>query len=136
MISFRIICLLTLGLLAACAKPMYRNRHHARGEASYYANSYNGRKTATGDIFSNNGYTAASNQFRLGAYVRVTNRKNGQTVYVQVNDRMGKTKRIIDLTTAAAGKLGFVKEGVAPVKVKVVRAGKAKRRIRKQQKHA
>lgn len=124
-----IVC---LAIMAGCSRPMYRNKHHARGQASYYSDKYNGRKTATGEVFSNSGYTAASNQFRLGAYVKVTNRANGNTVYVHINDRMGKTKRVIDLTTAAADKLGFRREGVARVKVKVVRDGKAKRKIRKQ----
>jgi rare lipoprotein A len=123
---------LLLVMLASCSRPMYRNRHHARGEASYYADKYNGRKTAAGEVFSNSGYTAASNQFRLGAYVRVTNRRNGKTVYVRINDRMGKTKRVIDLTTAAADKLAFRREGVAPVKVKVVNNAKGKRKIKKQ----
>jgi len=128
---FYIAVLIFLCSLQAYAH-RYKHKHKARGIASYYSNKYDGRKTATGDVFSNNGYTAASNKFRLGAYVRVTNRANGKHVYVQVNDRMGNWDRLIDLTTAATMQLGFKQEGLAHVKVKVVHDRKGKRGIRRQ----
>ncbi len=117
------------------AKIKYKHRHHARGTATYYATKYEGRKTATGDVFSNSGYTAASNKFNLGVYARVTNLGNGKKVYVKINDRMGDVDRVIDLTHAAANRLGFLKQGTARVKVKVVRPGKGKRKIRRQLRH-
>lgn len=113
----------------------YKQKHKARGEASFYGKKYEGKKTATGEIFSNKGYTAASNLFRLGAYVRVTNQNNEKVVYVKVNDRMGHAKRIIDLTQAAAEDLSFVREGTAPVTVKVVKDRKGRRKIRKQERN-
>jgi rare lipoprotein A len=114
------------------ARVRYKKKHKAHGVASYYSNKYEGRKTANGETFSNEGYTAASNKFRLGAYVRVRNKTNGHTVYVKVNDRMGDQKRLIDLTTATSDALGFRKAGLADVKVKLVRPGKARRKIRRQ----
>lgn len=110
----------------------YKHKHKAHGIASYYSNKYDGKKTATGDVFSNRGFTAASNKFRLGAYARVTNRSNGKHVYVKINDRMGNGKRLIDLTLAATEQLDFKREGTARVKVKVVRERKGRRGIRRQ----
>ena len=129
---FIIFLLLLLNTVYAQAR--YKHKHKAHGEASYYAEKYNGRKTADGTVFTNNGFTAASNKFRLGAYAKVINRENGNVVYVLINDRMGNKKRVIDLTTAAAKKLDFIKQGTAKVKVKVVKPGKGKRKIRKQMK--
>lgn len=96
-----------------------------KGIASFYASKFNGRKTATGEIFSNSGMTAASNTFRLGTWVKVTNTRNGKTVIVKVNDRMApsmhKKGRILDLTQAAAKKLDFVRAGTTSVKVEIIK---------------
>ena len=113
----------------------YKHKHKARGTASYYAGKYDGRKTSTGDVFSNEGYTAASNKFRLGAYARVKDLENGKTVYVLINDRMGNQERLIDLTTAAADYLDCRKQGLAHVRVKVVHDRKGRRHIRRQQRN-
>jgi rare lipoprotein A len=128
----RIIATLLLMLCCIGTQARFRHKHKARGIASYYSNKYEGRKTANGDVFTNRGYTAASNKFRLGAYARVTNRSNGSHVYVRINDRMGNDKRLIDLTVAATEKLGFKQQGTTRVKVKVVKARKGKRHIRRQ----
>lgn len=130
----RIHFVIAIGLLSctSCSRNTYQNRHRAHGTASYYSQKYEGKNTASGEVFRNKGYTAASNKFRMGAYVKVINKRNGQYVYVKVNDRMGNTKRLIDLTLAATQQLGFQQAGTTPVTVKVVRAGKAKRRIRRQ----
>src|SRR5690606_12550735 len=78
------------------------------GIASYYHPRFVGRLTATGDVFSNEKFTAASNHFKLGTYVKVTNLRNGRFVYVRINDRMGQPDRIIDLTQKAAEALHFI----------------------------
>ena len=92
------------------------------GQASYYAVKFQGRKTANGEKFNHSIYTGACNMLPLGTWVRVTNLKNGKTVVVKINDRLhAKTKRLIDLTKTAAQKLGFVKAGLARVKVEVLR---------------
>lgn len=91
------------------------------GIASYYASSFNGQKTATGEIFSNKNYTAASNRLPLGTYVKVTNPRNNKWVIVKVNDRMSKyNKRAIDLTKAAARELHMISRGIARVEIEVI----------------
>src|SRR5690348_358693 len=84
------------------------------GIASYYHDKFEGRKTATGDIFDNDKFTAASNKLKLGSYVKVTNLSNNEVVYVKINDRMAAgNKRIIDLASVAAKKLNFQNRGTA-----------------------
>jgi rare lipoprotein A len=91
------------------------------GVASFYANKFSGRKTANGEIFNQQKFTAAHNSLPLGTYIRVTNLRNGKTVVVKVNDRLHhRNKRLVDLTYAAAKKLGFVKNGITKVKVEVL----------------
>lgn len=97
------------------------------GIASFYHNKFEGRKTATGEVFDNDNFTAASNFFKLGSYVRVTNLNNGHVVYVKVNDRMGHPSRVIDLTENAARKLKFVNRGTTKVKIEQVSAQEAKK---------
>lgn len=87
------------------------------GEASYYHNRFEGKKTASGQPYSKHKLTAASNKFNLGDSIRVTNTKNNKKVTVVVNDRMSNNGRLIDLSRAAADSLGFVKDGVTVVKV-------------------
>lgn len=99
------------------------------GIASYYHNKFNGRKTANGEIFRNSGYTAASNHFPLGTYVKVTNKRNGHFVYVKINDRMGHKGRVIDLTERAAIDLNFKQKGLTQVNIEVVSAEEGKRKI-------
>ncbi|HLS71916.1 MAG TPA: septal ring lytic transglycosylase RlpA family protein [Chitinophagaceae bacterium] len=90
------------------------------GIASFYHDKFVGRPTATGDIFTNEGYTAASNFFKLGTYVKVTNTVNGKFIYVKINDRMGHPTRVIDLTERAAKDLDFINRGVVKVKIEEV----------------
>lgn len=94
------------------------------GIASFYSKSLDSTKTATGEIFLNSKLTAASNNYRLNTIVKVTNIKNGRTVIVRINDRMhpkmAKKGRIVDLSRAAARKLGFLSKGLTKVKVEVV----------------
>lgn len=91
------------------------------GMASFYSNKFNGRKTANGEIFSQNKLTCACNVLPLGTWVKVTNLRNGRTVIVKTNDRLHpRMKRIVDLTRAAAVKLGYVSSGLTRVKVEVL----------------
>lgn len=92
------------------------------GQASYYASKFEGRKTASGEIFRHNKLTAACNSLPLGTWIKVTNLKNGKSVVVKTNDRLhNKTRRLVDLTRAAAQKLGFIKSGLTRVKVEVLK---------------
>lgn len=91
------------------------------GTASYYADKFTGRKTATGDIYSHTKLTAACNVLALGTWIRVTNLRNNKTVIVKVNDRLHpKNKRIVDLSRLAAEKLGYISRGLTQVKVEVL----------------
>ena len=91
------------------------------GQASFYANKFNGRKTASGEIFSQNKMTCACNVLKLGTWVRVTNLRNGKSVIVKVNDRLHPSmKRIVDLSSAAAKQLGYRARGLTRVRVDVL----------------
>ncbi len=82
------------------------------GIASVYA--YSGQRTASGERAQPNGFTAAHRTLPFGTRVRVTNRNNGRSVMVRINDRGPFMRgRVIDLTPAAARALGF--NGLAPV---------------------
>lgn len=90
-----------------------------RGKASFYAAKFNGRKTATGEIFNNKLFTAASNLLPLGSMVIVSRPDTNLCVVVKVNDRMHPKHqaRVIDLSHSAAKYLDMVREGVAKVQV-------------------
>jgi rare lipoprotein A len=91
------------------------------GQASFYSNKFNGRRTANGEIFDQKKLTCACNVLPLGTWIKVTNLKNGKTVIVKVNDRIHpKMKRIVDLSRAAAQKLGYISNGLTRVKVEPV----------------
>ncbi len=106
-----------------------------KGIASFYHDKFEGRRTATGDIFDNDKFTAASNKLKLGSYVKVTNVSNGEVVYVKINDRMAKSNtRLIDLASVAAKKLDFHRKGITKVKVEVVPAEEGKTGILAQNK--
>lgn len=91
------------------------------GVASFYSNKFNGRKTSSGEIFSQQKLTGAHNTLPMGTYVRVTNLKNGKSIVVKINDRLHhRNKRIIDLTRTGAQKLGYLKSGLTRVKLEVL----------------
>lgn len=91
------------------------------GQASFYANKFNGRRTASGEIFDQKKLTCACNVLPLGTWIKVTNLRNKKTVIVKVNDRIHpKMRRVVDLSRAAAQKLGFVSGGLTRVKVELV----------------
>lgn len=92
------------------------------GKATYYPNILNGHETASGATFHQVDHTAASNKLPLGTRAKITNLKTGKSTQVTVTDRgpaLGSRK--IDLTKKAANEIGLThKEGVAPVKIKVI----------------
>lgn len=91
------------------------------GQASFYANKFHGRRTASGEIFDQKKFTCACNVLPLGTWVKVTNLKNKRSVIVKINDRIHpKMRRVADLTRAAAQKLGYISSGLTRVKVEVV----------------
>jgi rare lipoprotein A len=103
----------------------YRVNQILRGECSYYAEKFHGRKTANGEIYDMYGYTAAHKSLPFNTILEVTNLKNGKTVRVRVNDRGPYKKgRILDLSLSAAEKIGLVKSGVTQIEAKIIKLGK------------
>ena len=97
------------------------NKHALNGTASWYGPRFHGKKTASGEIYNQHKLTAAHKTLPLGTKARVTNLDNGTTVEVEINDRGPFIEgRIIDLSRAAAGALGFVESGTAPVQVELI----------------
>jgi len=96
-------------------------KHVLNGTASWYGPRFHGKKTASGEIYDQSKFTAAHKTLPLGTKARVTNLDNGSAVEVEINDRGPFVEgRIIDLSRAAAGALGFVESGTAPVQVKLI----------------
>ncbi|WP_423898092.1 septal ring lytic transglycosylase RlpA family protein [Candidatus Pelagadaptatus aseana] len=94
------------------------------GGASWYGKKFHGRRTSNGEVYDMYGMTAAHKSLPIPSYVRVTNLANGRQVVVRVNDRGPfHGGRIIDLTYAAASKLGFAQQGTAQVRVETVGPG-------------
>lgn len=94
------------------------------GLAAVYSDKLAGHKTASGEVFSQEKLTAAHPSLPFGTKVSVTNTNNNRTVEVRINDRGPKQAgRVIDLSSAAAAKIGLGKKSMAPVKLEVV--GKA-----------
>jgi rare lipoprotein A len=92
------------------------------GEASYYAQVLNGQKTASGEIYDKSAFTAAHRSLSFGTKVRVTYLKTGKSVDVVINDRGPFVKgRIIDLSRAAAAKIGLTEDGSGKVKLEVLK---------------
>lgn len=109
-----IVSLILLLTVSSCAPKITQT-----GKASYYADKFNGRRTANGEIFRQRKKTAASKTLPFGTMVKVKNLSNGKTVKVRINDRGPFVEgRIIDLSKKAAKKIDMVKAGVQPVQIK------------------
>ncbi len=91
------------------------------GYASWYGPQFHGRKTANGEIYDMNGLTAAHRTLPLPSWVEVTNLANNRKIVVRVNDRGPYAHgRILDLSRAAARKLGFENQGVTKVRIRLL----------------
>ncbi len=97
--------------------------YKSKGVASYYHDKFNGRKTASGERFSNKEYTAAHKKLPFGTKIRVTNLENGKSVIVAINDRGPFSKhREIDLTKKAFMEISDKKtHGELSVKIEVLK---------------
>lgn len=115
-------------LLPGCASLGHPPRDGAvfqRGDAAYYADSFAGRPTASGERFNPRALTAAHRTLALGSRVRVTNLDNDRHVTVRINDRGPFTRgRVIDLSPAAARRLQMINAGVAPVSLQLISSPK------------
>jgi rare lipoprotein A len=109
-----IVLLCAMLCLASCGRKITQS-----GKASYYADKFQGRKTASGETFRQGKLTAAHRTLPFGTKVKVTNLNNGKSVKVRINDRGPFVDgRIIDLSKKAARRIGMVNAGVANVKIK------------------
>jgi rare lipoprotein A len=115
-----ILSLSTLIEFTGCAKRVPLKSFE--GEASYYDIEHHGKRTASGERYDMYDYTAAHEILPFGTKVRVTNLLNQRCVVVRINDRGPfKKNRIIDLSWVAAKKLRFLKEGLARVRLEVLK---------------
>ena len=88
------------------------------GKASYYADRFHGRRTASGETFRIHDFTAAHRTLPFGTSVKVTNLDNGKEVVVRINDRGPHLKsRVIDVSPAAAHILGLIEKGTVNVRI-------------------
>ncbi len=95
------------------------------GTAAWYGKEYQGKKTASGEVFDMNSLTAAHRTLPLGTVIRVTNLENEKSVTVAINDRGPFTNNcILDLSYAAARKLGIVAQGTGRVQIDILEAGR------------
>lgn len=95
-----------------------------QGVASWYGQPFHGRLTANGERYDMYKLSCAHKTLPLGTIIRVMNRANGRQLDLRVNDRGPYVRgRIIDCSKAAAWKLGFLEEGLAPVRIQVIRRG-------------
>lgn len=115
--------LLSLIVLLAMGIPVQAEtvKQVQEGDASYYAKSFHEKKTASGARYNKNALTAAHRKLPFGTKVRVTYLKTGKSVVVEINDRGPYAKgRLIDLSRAAAQKLGLIETGHGKVKLEIL----------------
>ena len=128
--KLHILLFIALTTLSACSQTPSNSKPNIKhsiakyqtGKASYYADKYQGRQTANGERFNQNARTAAHKTLAFGTVVKVTNRKNGRSVVVRINDRGPFVKgRIIDLSKSAFSAIANRRLGVVEVVVEVLR---------------
>jgi len=129
----RLAALLVAGLAVfsggACARPFRfppasapEPGFVAEGVASWYGPGYHGRRTSSGEVFDQEAMTGAHVSFAFGTQVRVTLLSTGRSVIVRINDRFPAYKgRVIDLSRAAARRIGLIGPGTGFVRMEVVR---------------
>ena len=127
----RVCFLLIVALygLASCGEDRHRYRpsslperpNTVSGFASYYSDALHGRQTANGERYNREAFTAAHRTLPFGTLIQVTNKRNGKSIVVRINDRGPYVDgRVIDLSWRAAQSLGMVNEGVVPVNLETV----------------
>jgi rare lipoprotein A (peptidoglycan hydrolase) len=134
--SYGIIALVIIVTFLSSCAPYQAHKGTAyfkqRGKASWYGPGFAGRKTANGERFNPNQLTAAHKKLPFNTTLRVTNLDNGKSVIVRINDRgpfVGS--RIIDLSKAAAKKIGLIATGTGMVEIETISPGKPDLKIAK-----
>lgn len=117
------VVLFIVGAACTSSKPTAGQRGYTEeGKASYYSNKLHGRKMANGQPYNRNRLTAAHRTLPFGTKVKVTNLQTNKSVKVKITDRGPFVKgRVVDLSEAAAKRLGYINAGIVPVKMKVVK---------------
>jgi rare lipoprotein A len=116
-----VVLVLALGIAPACTVLPVGWTGRQGGPASWYGPGFHGRRTASGTVHTGAALTAAHRSLPFGTRVRVTNLANGRTVVVVIDDRGPFVRgRVIDLSAAAARRLGMIRAGVVPVRLEVV----------------
>ena len=122
--TYSLIMLKALMLMFTMTVPAHSapSAEAQEGEASFYADSLHGNKTASGEPYDKGALTAAHRSLPFGTKVKVTYLKTGKSVVVVINDRGPHVKnRIIDLSRAAARKIGLVEAGHGKVKLEILK---------------
>lgn len=126
-LAHALILTLLAMLVSGCSMHRYdkpRVGTTQRGVASWYGEPFHGRKTASGEVYDMHGLTAAHKELPLGTVVWVKNLENGRELELRVNDRGPFVKgRVLDVSYAAAKRLGMVGPGTAKIELRVVRLG-------------
>ncbi|RZF84285.1 septal ring lytic transglycosylase RlpA family protein [Pseudoalteromonas sp. CO109Y] len=113
-----IFALLSLIISGCSSAPSVSKGAIEKGKASYYADKYHGRTTASGEVFNQQALSAAHQTLGFGSRVKVTNIANNKSVIVTINDRGPFIRgRIIDLSKKAFSQIASVKQGVIDVTV-------------------
>lgn len=121
--------IISLTALCAAACGGSKSLFTQSGDGSYYADKFNGRRTASGQPYRPGQLTAAHNTLPFGTKLKVTNTRNGHSVKVVVNDRGPHARgRIVDVSKKAARKLDIIDAGVAPMKLQVLHMGPTPRK--------
>src|SRR5262245_99253 len=103
-------------------RPLHAAVTAQRGYASYYGHYHEGLRTASGEPFEMHSLTAAHRTLPFGTRVRVTNLANGRHVVVRINDRGPFVRgRVLDVSYAAARRLGMLRSGVGRIRMQVLR---------------
>lgn len=106
-----------VGLLLLCSSLTKQKEH----KVSWYGSAFHGNTTKSGEIFDKNKLTCASNTHKLGTKLKVINTENNKSVVVTVNDTGAFTKVTLDLSEKAFSKIADLEQGIATVKIKVLR---------------
>lgn len=119
---------LSITTIKTTAATTHSKQFAQSGWASWYGRQFHGRTTANGEKFNMHGMTAAHKTLPLGCIIRVTNKSNGKSVVVKVNDRgpfVGD--RVLDLSYGASKALGFTDKGLTKVHIEVLELPKKRK---------
>jgi rare lipoprotein A len=120
-LTLAVLCLAAWGCVHGWPKAQRPNIGTTQvGVASWYGPGYHGKRAASGEVYDQEGMTAAHRYWAFGTRVRVTSFATGMSVVVRINDRFPRRDRVIDLSRAAARRLSMIGPGTARVRLEVV----------------